>query len=96
MNDEVERENDDEKEPNESDGENLSEIARRMIYEADIDVLFFEFNILVGKWIQKFPPEYFEHGTLILQIENRQVASQFNPPKKIETSELLKFLEKYW
>jgi hypothetical protein len=48
------------------------------------------------KWVEKFPPEYFEHGTLILQIENRQLARHFYTPKKIETSEILKFLSKYW
>jgi len=96
MRDEVERENDDEKEPNESGTENLSEIARRMIFEADIDEHFFELTLYLEKWIQKFPPEYFAHGALIFKIENRQLAGQFYPSKEIDTSEIIKFLSKYW
>jgi hypothetical protein len=96
MDDEIEQGHDGEKEPNESEGENLSEIARKMIDEADIDVLFFELTMFMEKWVEKFPSEYFEHGTLILQIENRQLARHFYTPKKIETSEILKFLSKYW
>jgi hypothetical protein len=96
MVDEIEQGHDGEKNPNESDGENLSEIARRMIDEADIDEHFFELTIIVGKWMQKFPPEYWKRGTLILQMENRQVARHFYTSKEIKRSAILKFMSRYW
>jgi len=96
MDDEIEQGHDDEQNPNESDGENLSEIARRMIDEADIDLHFFELKVFIQEWMQKFPPEYWEHGTIIYQTQNRQVARHFYTSKEIKKSEILKFMSKYW
>jgi hypothetical protein len=89
MGDEAKRENDGEKDPSESE---LEEIARRMIDEADIDLNFFELKVFLQDWIQKFPPQYFEHGTLVFQVENRQVANTFNTFREIEPSEIIKTL----